>query len=661
VLRFAIYAAAALALAAAAVLVFTRTYSIDRAERTARFHAAFVSNTVLRDRLRRSDFQRPVGARRRAQLDRLFRREVLVEGSVRAKLYSRDGLVTYSTDPGLIGTRPDGGEVAESMHGPPVSDVTRLNAEGGNGENLKVLETYAAVRLAGGRPAGVFELYQDYRPIARAAREMFVPISAVLGLVLFVLYVSLFPILRGATARLARQMEEIEHQALHDALTGLPNRAFFRDQVESALVGDGRAEDGYGGQRQGGEGLAVMLIDLDRFKEINDTLGHESGDLLLRDIGLRLATSVRESDTVARLGGDEFGLLAMGAGSEEAALAIAHRLRRALETPFSLRGLQLEVEASVGIALVPRHGRDVDTLIRNADVAMYVSKQLHSGAEIYSSDRDDYSPHRLRLVGELRGAIQRGEFVLHYQPEVSVATGEVVGFEALVRWEHPELGLLGPDRFVPIAEHTGLIRPLTRYVLEQSLRQCRAWDIQGLEVRVAVNLSGRDLLDTTLPDEVEALLGNWQIEPSRLELEITEHTILGDPVRTRAILGRLEDLGVGLAIDDFGSGYSSVGHLKRLPLDTLKIDKSFVLGMLQDDDDAAIVRSTIDLAHNLGLEVVAEGVETDEALALLASLRCDMAQGYLFSRPLPALEVPGWLGGARRASGAEPIASGEAA
>ena len=209
--------------------------------------------------------------------------------------------------------------------------------------------------------------------------------------------------------------------------------------------------------------------------------------------------------------------------------------------------------------------------------------------------------------------------------------------------------------------HAELLAPAVGHVLEQSLRQCRAWDIQGLEVGVAVNLSGRDLLDTSLPDEVEALLSHWQIEPSRLELEITEHTILSDPVRTRAILGRLEDLGVGLAIDDFGSGYSSVGHLKRMPLDTLKIDKSFVLSMLQDDDDAAIVRSTIDLAHNLGLEVVAEGVETDEALALLVSLRCDMAQGYLFSRPLPALEVPGWMGEARRASGAEPIASGEAA
>jgi diguanylate cyclase (GGDEF)-like protein len=661
VVIFAFYAAAALALAAASVLWFTRSYSIKRAERNARFHAGYVADTVLRDRLLPSDFERPVSPHRRAQLDRLFRREVLVEGSVRAKLYNRRGLVTYSTDRQLIGTRPGGGEPGEALRGEAVSDVTGLNAEGGSGENLKVLETYAAVRLGGRRPVGVFELYQDYGPIAQAAREMFVPISGVLGLVLVVLYVSLFPILRRATRRLARQMEEIEHQARHDALTDLPNRAFFRQRVEAALAVNGRTADSRGGQRRGGEGLAVMLIDLDRFKEINDTLGHESGDLLLRDIGQRLATSVRESDTVARLGGDEFGLLALGAGSEEAALAVAHRLRRTLETPFSLRGLQLEVEASIGIALVPDHGRDVDTLIRNADVAMYVSKELHSGAEVYSSERDDYSPDRLRLVGELRGAISRGEFVLHYQPQLSLATGEVSGFEALVRWEHPELGLLGPDRFVPIAEHTGLIRPLTRYVLEHALRQCRAWGIQGLEVAVAVNLSGRDLLDVNLPDEVEALLGQWRIEPRRLELEITESTILSDPVRTRAILGRLEELGVRLAIDDFGSGYSSVGYLKRLPLDTLKIDKSFVLSMLHDDDDAAIVRSTIDLAHNLGLRVIAEGVETNEALQALVSLRCDTAQGFFFSRPLPALEVPRWLAESRRAADAEPIASGEAA
>jgi diguanylate cyclase (GGDEF)-like protein len=407
-----------------------------------------------------------------------------------------------------------------------------------------------------------------------------------------------------------------------------------------------------------------MLIDLDRFKEINDTLGHESGDLLLSDIGKRLSVNVREIDTVARLGGDEFAVLAVGAGTPEAALAVAHRLRQMLETPFSLRGLQLEVEASVGIALVPEHGRDVDTLIRHADVAMYVSKELHSGAEIYSAERDDYSPDRLRLVGELRGAMARGEFVLHYQPKVVLATGDVIGFEALVRWEHPELGLLDPDRFVPLAEHTGLIRPLTRHVLGEALRQCRAWGIQGLDVSVAVNLSGRDLLDTRLPEEVESMLARWQIDPPRLELEITEGTILSDPVRTRAILQRLKSLGVGLAIDDFGSGYSSLVYLKRLPLDILKIDKSFVLNMLEDDDDGSIVRSTIDLAHNLGLQVVAEGVETDEARAELASLRCDTAQGYLFSRPLPAVQVPGWLAESRRllqlrARGHAPI-SGEA-
>ncbi len=641
VLRFAVYAAAAITIATAAVLVFTRSYAGVRAEESARFHSRFIVDSILTDRLEASDFAAPVTGRRRTQLDSFFRREVLGKDALRAKLYSRNGVVTYSNNHQLIGTRPEGGEFREALGGKAVSDVTHLNAEGGPGGDVKVLETYVPVRL-GGRTVGAFELYQDYRPIAGAARSMFLPIAAVLAFVLLALYAALLPLLHGATKRFRRQMDEIEHRAHHDTLTELPNRARFRDRVAQAI-------------QEGGTGLAVLLIDLDRFKEVNDTLGHESGDLLLQQVGRRLVGGLPALDTVARLGGDEFAVLAQGVRGSEEALEVAHRLRRALETPFSLRGLRLEVEASIGIALVPEHGREVDTLLRHADVAMYLSKELHSGAEIYSEERDEYSPDRLRLVGELRGALSRGELEVHYEPKVSLASGEIHGVEALVRWAHPELGPLSPDRFIPLAEHTGLIRPLTRHVLQEALRQSRAWRIQGFDLGVAVNISGRDLLDLRLPDEVEALLRRWQVEPSRLELEITEGTMLSDPVRTKAILGRLKLLGVRIAVDDFGSGYSSLGYLRRLPLDVLKIDKSFVLNMLDDEDDAAIVRSTIDLAHNLGLEVVAEGVENDETRAALALLRCDRAQGYLFSRPLLPEHVPAWLAEARRAPEPQPV------
>jgi diguanylate cyclase (GGDEF)-like protein len=468
--------------------------------------------------------------------------------------------------------------------------------------------------------------------VAAAAASTFWPVAAVLSAVLIALYLSLFPILRRVTRRLRKHVEEIGHQAMHDSLTGLPNRVLFRDRVGQAL---------HAGRRRPGE-VAVMFLDLDRFKEVNDTLGHESGDNLLREVGIRLGHSLRAGDTVARLGGDEFGVLATGLDDAADALFVARKLRQAVEWPFTLRGLTLEVEASIGIALFPEHGTDVDTLLRHADIAMYQSKEAHSGVGIYSPERDVYSPDRLKLLGELRRAIEQGELVLYYQPKVDLKTSTLIGFEALIRWQHPEQGLLTPERFLPFAEHTALVKPLTRYVMREALRSCARWLELGLDLTVAVNLSGRDLLDLHLPDEVRLLLSETGLDPQRVELEITENTILTDPVRTRAILSRLKELGVRLAIDDFGSGYSSLGYLKRLPLDVLKIDKSFVMSMLADDDSAAIVRSTIDLAHNLGLEVVAEGVATEQITNRLASLRCDAAQGFYFAGPMAEPEVASW-------------------
>jgi diguanylate cyclase (GGDEF)-like protein len=432
---------------------------------------------------------------------------------------------------------------------------------------------------------------------------------------------------------LRHQAEVNEHQALHDALTDLPNRTLFHDRVGQALASARREHIP----------VAVMIMDLDRFKEVNDTLGHASGDELLKQAGERLRAALRESDTVARLGGDEFGVLLPRVVDSAAAVSVAHKLRSALEEPFTIHGLALQMEASVGIALFPEHGDDVHSLLQRADVAMYVAKEHPAGCEVYAKERDEYSPDRLTMLTELRRGIDAGELVLHYQPKAELRSGEVGGVEALVRWSHPTRGLVPPDEFIPLAQKTGVIVPLTHFVLNEALRQCRTWQLEGLNLCVGVNLSARNLLDVNLPDTVGGLLAKWEVTPSLLELEITESTILADPIRAMHVLSRLSDMGVRLAIDDFGTGYSSLAYLKRLPVDELKIDKSFVQGMERDENDAVIVRSTIDLGRNLGLLVVAEGVETEEAWRRLVSLGCDVAQGYYLSRPVPAAELAAWL------------------
>jgi diguanylate cyclase (GGDEF)-like protein len=619
----------AMLIAGALIFMFVRRDATQRAERNATLQTDLTAETVIRHAMRPSDFRGPATGIRRAQLDALMRSEVLHPGVLRAKIYRPDALVVYASDPELIGTRGEADEIEEVTGGKSISDVSRLNAEGGGGPPTKVLETYVPIRLAGSsRPAGVFELYKAYGPIAQDARDTFMPLGLAAGGVLLGLYLLLFPILRRVTLDLRRHVKEIRHQALHDALTGLPNRALFRDRVGRALALG----------RRHAHGAAVMLLDLDRFKEVNDTLGHQKGDLLLQEVGRRLARLLRESDTVARLGGDEFGILTPTVDEPAGALALADRIGAELERPLSLDGITVQVDASIGIALFPEHGIDTETLIRHADVAMYASKEAHAPT-LYSASHDHYSPERLALVGDLRRAIEEGAIDLHYQPLASVEFGRVVSVEALARWQHPTRGLLMPGDFIPLAEHTGLIRPLTRYVLDHALAQLRRWADEGLDVRMAVNVSGRDLMDPRLCDEVRELLARHQVAPERLELEISENTILTDPGRTRALLQKLSDLGVRIAIDDFGAGYSSLGYLKRLPIDALKIDKSFVIDMDTDQDDAVIVRSTIELGHNLGMEVVAEGVETAAAWNELSNLGCDIAQGYYLGRPRPPAEV----------------------
>jgi diguanylate cyclase (GGDEF)-like protein len=503
------------------------------------------------------------------------------------------------------------------------------------------LDVYVPLWLGKGRgPDGAIQLALPYAAIDATVREDTRKMSLLVFLGLALLYTLMFRIIAGASRALRHQAQVNEHQALHDALTNLPNRTLFHDRVGQALAVARREHIP----------SAVMIMDLDRFKEVNDTLGHASGDELLKQAGVRLRAALRESDTVARLGGDEFGVLLPKVVDSAAAASVARKLRKALEEPFTIHGLALQIEASVGIALYPEHGDDVHSLLQRADVAMYVAKEQPGGCEIYARERDDYSPDRLTMLTELRRAIDQGELVLHYQPKAELRSGDVHGVEALVRWSHPVRGLVPPDEFIPLAQKTGVIVPLTFFVLNEGLRQCRTWQLEGLDLCVGVNLSARNLLDVHLPDTVGELLGRWEVPPSLLELEITESTILADPVRAMHVLSRLSGMGVRLAIDDFGTGYSSLAYLKRLPVDELKIDKSFVQGMEEDENDAVIVRSTIDLGRNLGLRVVAEGVESAEAWRQLVSLGCDVAQGYYLSRPVPAAELAAWLR-ARREGG----------
>ncbi len=438
--------------------------------------------------------------------------------------------------------------------------------------------------------------------------------------------------LQEATLELEAKTRENEWQALHDHLTGLPNRTLFLRHLREAIE-----------RTQPGHRVAVMIMDLDRFKEINDTLGHHFGDRLLQQIGPRLAHVLRDRDLMARLGGDEFGVVLPDLPDEAAAVRVAQRLLEELERPLTVEGLALDVTGSIGIAIHPAHSDDVEALLRCADVAMYAAKDAGGGLEVYRPSLDQHSPQRLTLVSQVRPGIENGEFILHYQPKVRLADGRATGVEALVRWQHPERGLIPPGGFIPLVEQTVLLRPLTHHVLEQAMQQWHAWARRGLQVEVAVNLSARSLLDTELPEHVAGLLDRWDMPARFLTLELTESFLMADSARSIGVMAELSTVGVRLSIDDFGTGYSSLSYLKRLPIDEIKVDRSFVTNMQRDPNDAMIVRATVELGKNLGLQVVAEGVEDPDTLRELTELGCDLAQGYLISRPMPAAEVTRYL------------------
>jgi diguanylate cyclase (GGDEF)-like protein len=453
---------------------------------------------------------------------------------------------------------------------------------------------------------------------------------ALLGLILVI-----FQYLVGELLMSQRRSKQLHRMATTDDLTGLANRELFRTRLEEEIQECEQADGSFG----------VLLLDLDRFKEINDTLGHDYGDSLLQDLGPRLAACVGPSGVVARLGGDEFAVLT--GTRTEAAVELeqcAQRLLGCVRLPFVVDELSLEVGASVGIARYPADGEDAHTLLRRADIAMYAAKEAQSGFKLYATDQDRNSIQRLSVISEFRRALECDEIVVHYQPIVDVDGLRPHGAEALVRWEHPEHGLIPPNTFIPIVEQTGLIGGLTRHVLERALADCAGWRENDHELTVSVNLSVRNLLDRGLSRDIERMLARYSLPPQALQLEITESMIMSDPERAVATINHLSHLGVRFSVDDFGTGYSSLAYLSRLPIDELKIDRSFVTPMLHDTSDLIIVRSTINLAHDLGVTIVAEGVEDAATLECLAELGCDRIQGYHVSRPLPGEAFAEWIG-----------------
>jgi len=435
-----------------------------------------------------------------------------------------------------------------------------------------------------------------------------------------------------AVYRGARTSMEKDHLALHDALTELPNRRLFLERLASELRMAGPEEQ-----------VAVLIIDLDRFKEVNDALGHHMGDRVLQMVGADLQRAAGADALAARLGGDEFAMVLPGVDGADDAVRMAKAVLHKLTSPIEIDDLTLDIGASLGIALYPEHGSDVSTVMQHADVAMYLAKDAHGGYEVYSPERDPQWRQRITSPADLRRAAENGQLVLHYQPKADMRTGRVDGVEALVRWQHPEYGMVPPDEFIPLAERAGLIGVVTSFVLDTALAQLQQWRDDGLDLQVAVNVSVQSLYDQRFPEMVQQALHRWSVPAERVVLEIPECTVMADPRRAARVVAELTAIGVTMAIDDFGTGAASLASLRQLPVSELKIDNAFVLGMATDSADATVVHSTIDLGRRFGLSVVAEGVESQRVWQLLERLGCDQAQGFHISRPLPADQLTPWL------------------
>lgn len=429
-----------------------------------------------------------------------------------------------------------------------------------------------------------------------------------------------------------QRQNELEHQALHDYLTALPNRFMLNQRLQYLILTSERKQSKF----------ALFFMDLDNFKDINDSLGHAIGDQLLLQVANRLLAQIRKSDTVARLGGDEFAILLPDMAQDNSE-RIAKNLSQSINQPFKIEDQRISIGMSIGIVQYPEHGLDATTLLQHADSAMYVAKRKRQSFAYYDKSVDFYSQNRLTLIQDLRSAIEKDSLMLYYQPQINCDSHAIFGAEALLRWDHPDFGFIQPDKIIELAEYSGCIHQLTTWVLARAVRDCRRWHEMNHRINISINISVQDLNNKQLSDQISTLLKQHQLDPGLLTIEVTESGMMENPALSIEILNKLKSMGINLSVDDFGTGFSSLKYLKQLPVDELKIDKSFIIDMEHDDNDRVIVHSTIDLGHNLGLEVIAEGIENESSLDIIKQYGCDRAQGYLFARPLTADEFDRYL------------------
>ena len=642
VLRFAVVSAGLVGALGGALTTWQANAIRDANIGTASTTATYSMNVALGVIGAKTGGPAQITAVQYVQVTGLLRAIVNTGKYIGATAWAPANRVVYAKEPGRTGRqempRPQVGQAFRGRQSTlvvrtSIADVPDATERAALRQSGSVLEVFVPVRLDGSVVA-VVELYQPWQPVQRAIANQTRQTLLFVCLGLLVLWAGLLSLVLTASRRLRAQSALNRRLASHDALTGLPNRTLLADRGAKALQASARS----------GHRVGVMLLDLDKFKEVNDTLGHHNGDLLLQQAAGRLTGVLRAGDSAARLGGDEFVVLLPDLASAVEAVEVAQRIIAAFTVPFLVDAISLEMEVSIGIAISPDHGTNIDTLLQHADIGMYDAKGSRAGLAVYAAETDARTRGRLGLLSQLRtGVNDPTQLVVHYQPKADMLTGEVRGVEALVRWQHPTDGLILPADFIPLAEQSGLIHPLTEHVLTQALTQICEWDKAGLTLPVAVNVSTRCLLDTNFPSLVSRLLREHHVSARQLELEITESAVMADPDKAISVLENLRRLGVSLTVDDFGTGYSSLSRLKALPVQQLKIDKSFVTNMNEGSPDAAIVKSCIELGRNLGLTVVAEGVETPHVWHQLTNLGCDQAQGYYLATPMPADLLWGWM------------------
>ncbi len=630
-----IYAAISLVplvLLGAALATTYRTDARGRGRAEGASQAELIAGHIVEPLLAGQPLNDGLTAGEQSSLKTLVARMTADHSIVRLRLRGLNGIVVFSGDgSGMTGVADN--EAIDAGAGEDITDLTKFNADqndtGPVGES--VVEAYR--QLSAGtppHPVGVLELYLPYGPINQDVSAALHHLYRDLVLGLALLWLLLLGICISVTRGLRKEIALSTFLAEHDPLTELPNRLVFHRRAGVALAEAAREH----------APLAIAIIDLDRFKEINDTLGHQSGDVVLTELADRLRRSISDRDTVARLGGDEYGLILHGVDD---AASLYSRIRGVLDHDVEVGRLHITIKASIGFVVAPEDGTDVEELLQRADVAMYIAKTKQVDAVRYDARDDHYSADNFGLIGELRDGIDNGELVLHYQPKVLSINGRLEAVEALARWQHPLHGILGPDKFIPFAEHTDLIDNLTMWALTTALTEIRRLGSMASDVAVSVNVSARNLARADFAERVVGILDRLGVPAHRLVVEITETALLTDPIRAATVLNELAAAGVNISLDDFGCGQTLLAYLSALPLHELKIDKSFVTDMMTDVSHDAIVRSIIDLGHNLGLRVVAEGVETNAVLLRLRASGCDVVQGFLLGRPMTFDQLARWM------------------